>query len=166
MRKAITIFEAFTETIEGLTGNGIFLVSGKEGNPMTIGWGTIGRIWGKPIFTVLVRPSRYTHGLLENTEEFSVNVPTEKLKDKLEYCGEHSGRDVNKVTVCGFTLKRGINISVPYIEECPLHYERRVIHKNRVIPENLGDLITKEYYSDGDYHTIYFGEILGIYREV
>ncbi len=165
MRKEITSIEAFKETIQGLNGNGIFLVTGKEGNPMTIGWGTIGRVWGKPIFIVFVRPSRYSHGLLEKLDEFSVNVPTEKLSDKLEYCGEHSGRDTDKVKECGFTLKPGIKISVPYIAECPTHYECRVVHKNKVIPETLDNSIIERYYPSGDYHTVYFGEILGIYRE-
>ncbi len=165
MRKEITLTEVFKETISGLNGNGIFLVSGKEGNPMTIGWGSIGRIWGKPIFIVLVRPSRYSHLLLQELEEFSVNIPPEKLSEKLEYCGEHSGRDTNKIKECGFTLKPGIKINVPYIAECPIHYECQVIHKNEVIPENLKSSITERYYPSGDYHTIYFGEILGVYRE-
>ena len=36
--------------------------AGKEGNMnlMTISWGTIGELWGKPVFTVFVSTSRYT----------------------------------------------------------------------------------------------------------
>ncbi len=165
MRKEIDIYENFHETVKRLSNNGIFLLTGEEGNPMTIGWGTIGRVWGKPIFTVLVRPSRYSYGLLEKTGEFSVNIPGDELSDKLEYCGEHSGRDVDKVKRCKFTLKPGIKIKTPYIAECHVHYECRVVHKNKVIPDNMENSIIERYYPSDDYHTVYFGEILGVYRE-
>ena len=41
--------------------------AGKEGNMnlMTISWGTIGELWGKPVFTVFVSTSRYTHKFME-----------------------------------------------------------------------------------------------------
>jgi hypothetical protein len=52
------------ETIKTLNELGLLLVSidsnGKP-NVMTIGWGSIGIIWYKPIFIVL--PSRYTQGV-------------------------------------------------------------------------------------------------------
>ena len=50
-----------TEIVKAFAENRVLLVSqGKEGLPnvMAIGWGTVGIIWGKPIFVVLVRPSR------------------------------------------------------------------------------------------------------------
>ena len=58
---------------------GLFLtVKSKEKiNTMTIGWGSIGIIWGKPIFTVAVRNSRYTHSLIENSNNFTVSIPLE-----------------------------------------------------------------------------------------
>ena len=55
------------ETLSRLRDPGLLLAAaGADGKPsaMTIGWGTIGVIWSKPIFTVLVRPSRYTFKLL------------------------------------------------------------------------------------------------------
>ena len=51
--------EVFAETMERMCDDGLLLVSqGKDNKPniMTIGWGTIGSIWGKPTFIVLVRP--------------------------------------------------------------------------------------------------------------
>jgi len=66
------------ETNKMLGHGGLLLAStDAKGNPnaMTIGWGTIGIIWAKPIFVVLVRPSRYTYDLIEITNDFTVNVP-------------------------------------------------------------------------------------------
>lgn len=45
------------EVIKQLGKEGAFLTSKYNGkvNTMTIGWGSIGVIWRKPVFTVLVR---------------------------------------------------------------------------------------------------------------
>ena len=63
------------ETLSLLAKPGLLLVAaGADGAPnaMTIGWGTIGVIWRKPIFTVLVRHSRYTYKLLEESDSFTI----------------------------------------------------------------------------------------------
>ena len=47
----------FTETIQRMREDGLLLVtSGADGKPnvMTIGWGTLGAIWGRSVFLVLV----------------------------------------------------------------------------------------------------------------
>lgn len=165
MREKIGNFDALTETLEKLKNGGLLLASGKKGNPMTIGWGTAGIIWGRPVFLVLVRPSRYSFGLMETRDEFSVNVPADDLKKQVAYCGSASGRDVDKVRECGFTMREGKLIGVPYIEECPVHYECRLIHKNSVINADLDEEIAAKSYASGDLHRIYYGEILGVYRE-
>ena len=56
------------ETVKAFNEGRVLLAScGKEGVPnvMAIGWGTLGIIWRRPIFMVLVRPSRYTYKLIE-----------------------------------------------------------------------------------------------------
>ena len=92
-------FDYLNETLDVLGKPGLLLVStdadGKP-NAMTIGWGTVGIIWGKPIFVVLVRPSRYTYGLMEQTEDFTVNVPSAELREAVAFCGSKSGRDYDK----------------------------------------------------------------------
>ena len=72
----------FAQTIQRMREDGLLLVtSGADGKPnvMTIGWGTIGAIWGRPVFLVLVRPSRHTYSRLEEVGEFTVNVPPREL---------------------------------------------------------------------------------------
>ena len=49
----IGVYDAFKETMDQMAKHGILLVSGSRGNPMTIGWGTVGRVWGRPVFVVL-----------------------------------------------------------------------------------------------------------------
>ena len=157
------------ETNKMLGHGGLLLAStDAKGNPnaMTIGWGTIGIIWAKPIFVVLVRPSRYTYDLIEITNDFTVNVPTPKLADKVSYFGTVSGRNQNKFKAKGFTLSPGKKVKSPIIEECVINYECRVVHKNDVIPDRLADEIRYSAYRQGDFHRIYFGEILTVYADI
>ena len=157
------------ETNKMLGHGGLLLASvDAKGNPnaMTIGWGTIGIIWAKPIFIVLVRPSRYTYDLIEITNDFTVNVPTPKLADKVSYFGTVSGRNQNKFKAKGLTVSPGKKVKSPIIDECVINYECRVVHKNDVIPDRLADEIRYSAYRQGDFHRIYFGEILVVYADI
>ena len=154
------------ETLDKLRNPGLLLVSvdadGKP-NAMTIGWGTIGIIWGKPIFVVLVRPSRYTHGLIEQTEDFTVNVPSADMADVVAFCGSASGRDHDKFAEKGLVAVPGRKVKSPIIDQCVIHYECKVVHKNDVLKDNLAGEIISSAYPRGDFHTIYYGEILSVY---
>jgi flavin reductase (DIM6/NTAB) family NADH-FMN oxidoreductase RutF len=161
----IGIFGHIRETLARLNDPGALLVAGKpQPNVMTIGWGTLGIIWGMPIFIVYVRPSRFTHHLLEEHAEFSVNIPAADMAEEVAICGTKSGRDTDKFVECNFTLQPGIKIEVPHIAQCPIHYECRIVHKNAVQPDALKRGIRADYYASGDWHDVYYGEILGVYR--
>lgn len=159
-------FDYLNETLDVLGKPGLLLVStdadGKP-NAMTIGWGTVGIIWGKPIFVVLVRPSRYTHGLMEQTEDFTVNVPSAELREAVAFCGSKSGRDYDKFAEKGLTAVPGKKVKSPIIDECVIHYECKVVHKNDVLKDELASAIVSSAYPAGDFHTIYYGEILSVY---
>ncbi len=165
MRQPIGTYDALGETLAAIENGGLLLVSGKQGNPMTIGWATAGRIWGRPVLTVLVRPSRFSFPLMEDLSEFTVNVPAGDQGKVLAICGSKSGRDLDKLEACGLTTGTSETVSVPYLQECPVHYECRVIHKSNVVNADLEPGITAEYYAAGDFHRVYYGEILGVYRE-
>ena len=158
--------EYLKETLDKLGNPGLLLVSvdadGKP-NTMTIGWGTVGIIWGKPIFIVLVRPSRYTHGLMELTDDFTVNVPSAELRKAVAFCGSASGRDHDKFAEMKMTAVPGKKVKSPIIDECVIHYECKVVHKNNVLKEKLASEIISSAYPEGDFHTIYYGEILSVY---
>ncbi len=93
-------------TMQNLDSPGCLLVSGKikKANVMTIGWGLIGRLWGKTVFMVAVRPSRYTHKLIEETGDFTVNVPKKGMDKIVKYCGSITGKNHNKFKEKGLTL--------------------------------------------------------------
>jgi flavin reductase (DIM6/NTAB) family NADH-FMN oxidoreductase RutF len=144
---------------------GILLVSlDKTGkiNPMTIGWGVYGWIWARPIFTVLVRPSRYTYGCIEATGDFTVNVQPGDRQDIVDFCGTTSGRDRDKVTELKLTPFPSRQITAPGISECPIVFECRIVHRNDVLPPELIDDVKGQFYPTGDFHRVYFGQIMNV----
>jgi len=158
-------FDNVNKLFDSLKKGGAFLVAGRDevANPMTIGWATVGIIWGKPVLTVLVRPSRHTFSLISKHDEFVVCVPEPGMSKELSICGTRSGRDIDKFAECGFTKENGLKVSVPHIAQCPMHYECRIVHRNNVSRETLINGLDSQYYPDGDFHTVFYGEMLGTY---
>ena len=76
MKKEINLWDYAGKVVEGVQ-KGALLTTCADGevNTMTIGWGHIGIEWGRPIFVAYVRGSRYTHQLLSENPEFTVNCP-------------------------------------------------------------------------------------------
>ena len=170
MKKEINAFD-YAGHIAKAMPKGILLTTkhGDKVNTMTIGWGTIGIEWGKPIFIAFVRESRYTKQMLEQNGEFTVNIPYgEADRSVLGFCGTKSGRDVDKIRELGLTLEEPNVISVPGIKELPLTLECKVLYKQKqdlaAIP---ADILAKYYPADAsgyqDYHYAYYGEILDAY---
>ena len=163
----VSTFKFLNETVERLDHPGLLLVSGtlKRANVMTIGWGLPGILWGKPFFLVAVRPSRYTHQFIEEIGDFTVNVPRRGMEEIVNYCGSVSGRDHNKFEEKGLTLLPSKHLKSPIIKECVIHYECKVAYKTQVIKEDLPASIISACYPSGDYHTLYFGEILAVHAD-
>ena len=139
-------------------------------NTMTIGWGTLGIEWGRPIFTLYVRESRYTKQMLEANGEFTINVPLDTCDKKiLSYCGTKSSRNTDKIADLNLTLEQPTTISVPGIKELPLTLECKVLYKQDQGPDTMDPEVHKRsyppFFPDGrsDYHTVYYGQILDTY---
>ncbi|WP_035290842.1 flavin reductase [Clostridium sp. KNHs214] len=164
------------ETLKKLQHKGAFLtVTDREGktNTMTIGWGNIGYEWGRPVFIVLVRESRYTHKLLENAEDFTVSIPMDdNMKEAMGFCGSKSGRDYDKFKECNLNVEKSKKVKSPSIEKCGMIYECKIVYKHsmdiNLLDEDIRSKWYKEednkWYAQGDAHTIYYGEILECYN--
>lgn len=151
-------------------GKGILLTTKAKGmvNTMTIGWGTVGIEWGRPMFVAYVRESRYTRQLLDENPEFTVNCPVGQIDGKiLGLCGTKSGRQMDKIKELGLHTEEPVNISVPGIKELPLTLECRVVYRNPQPTQQLPQEILDHYYpeKDGirDFHYAYYGEIVSAY---
>ncbi len=135
-----------------------------EVNTMTIGWGFIGYIWQRPALIVAVRPTRYTYNLLEKEREFTVSVPAAKeFRKSLALAGSRSGRDVDKFSEFELMAQPGKTVSSPIISGCHLHYECRVLYRQPLNADELPSELIEKFYPQGDFHVLYFGEILSSY---
>lgn len=146
---------------------GAFLTvkAGENINTMTIGWGSIGFMWQRPVLMVMVRHSRYTYQLMENAGDFSVCLPAQgELKQDLAIAGTKSGRDIDKFSECKLTAKNGRTISSPIIGECGLVYECRLLFKQAMDADNLNPEIREKFYADNDLHVLYYAEITACYE--
>jgi len=160
------VAEAWRPVMELLRDPGLLLVSSDaDGNPnvMTIGWAQLGIVWGKPIMSVFVRPSRFTYDRVDTTGDFTVNVPPAGMADVVQYCGTVSGRDEDKFVTRDLTVVPAKQVASSVIEECVLHYECSVVHKNDLDPSTLAPGIARSAYPDGDFHRVFFGEVVAVY---
>jgi flavin reductase (DIM6/NTAB) family NADH-FMN oxidoreductase RutF len=159
----IAYTDHYAAVMKALTTKGLLLgaydAAGKP-NLMTIGWGAIGHFWGKPVWVTFVRPSRYTYKCIEATGGFTVNVPMPAQDEACRVCGVESGREADKFALCGLTAEQAETVRAPAVVECPLVYECKVVHSNDVISDRLSKEIIDGAYPGGNFHRIYYGEIV------
>lgn len=163
--KNLSYIESIEFATDALSKGRAFLTSGKDApNTMTIGWGSIGYMWNRPVFIAVVRPQRHTHGIMLKESEFTVSIPTKNdLSAALAFAGTASGRDGNKFEGHGITASPSQHVSCPIIKECGLHFEC----KTRLIQDMTGDRMDESViarsYPARDFHTIFIGEIVSCY---
>jgi flavin reductase (DIM6/NTAB) family NADH-FMN oxidoreductase RutF len=163
-RNEVAFAYQLDRTLDRLAHGGLLLASTRTDGPsnvMTIGWATVGVIWGLPVMVVLVRPSRYTYGFIEESKVFTVNVPTSEMSKYVMLCGTRSGRDVDKLAQVETSIGRRVDCVT--VDACSMVYECQVVHWNDVQPHALLPSIDNKSYAQGDYHRLYYGQIVGTY---
>jgi len=137
-------------------------------NTMTIGWGSHGIFWNRPIFIVAVRTARYTNEILEKALEFTVTIPEDDaLKEALALCGRVSGRDQDKITAAGLVTLPSKAIQTPIIAGTARQYECTVVYRQAMTDEALlsQEIKQRSYMPEhGPGHIFYYGEVLQAYR--
>lgn len=97
-----------------------------EANILTIAW--TGTICSDPAMVYIsVRPERHSYDIIKETEEFVINLTTEKLLQATDYCGVRSGKQVDKWKEMSLTKGKATNLEyAPIIEESPVNIECKV----------------------------------------
>lgn len=112
-------------THERMYPNPVVLVSSSfrgSDNIITIAWtGTV--CSDPPMISVSIRPSRYSHELISSSKEFVINIPTSKQIDICNFCGQNSGKDIDKFEKLSLTKDKPIKINTPLIKECQVNIE-------------------------------------------
>jgi flavin reductase (DIM6/NTAB) family NADH-FMN oxidoreductase RutF len=96
-----------------------------KANFMTAAWGSV-VCSNPPMIAISLQPRRYTYKGIQENNTFSVNIPSEDLVSKVDYCGLVSGRKSNKVDICKFHVFYGQLETAPMIEQCPINHECKV----------------------------------------
>jgi len=128
-------------------------------NTMTASWGGLGVLWNKNVATVYIRPQRYTLEFVNNQDYFTLCFFDEKYKHILNYCGAHSGRDVDKIANTGLepieTEKGNI-----IFRQARLVFECRKLYTDQ-FNENymLDESLSAKIYPQKDFHHIFIAEI-------
>ena len=129
---------------------------------MTIGWGLFGTMWSVPAALVVVRPSRYTYEFMERFDNFTVTAFPKGFRRDLGYLGRISGRDEDKLAKTKLTAIASDLVSSPTFAEAELSVECKKIYFTDYDPEHFLAPYIHEQYDGGDYHRLYYGEILQI----
>lgn len=136
----------------------------KRYNMMTVGWGSFGVMWGKPMAMIVVRPQRFTRPLLEQYGNFTLAAFPESCRAALQFCGSKSGRDFpDKAAAAGLTACASQSVTAPGYEEAELIVECRINYHSRFEESAMLDAsVMGKWYPDNDLHEMYFGEILRV----
>jgi flavin reductase (DIM6/NTAB) family NADH-FMN oxidoreductase RutF len=139
----------------------MLITAGNAGNynTMTASWGTTGILWNRPIAICFIRPHRYTFQFAEQQDCYTLSFFDEEHRHILDYCGAHSGRDINKAKHTGLQpLETGLgNVT---FSQARLVLECRKLYADFIKAENfvIQDIIPK-FYPQTDFHKFYIGEI-------
>lgn len=133
-------------------------------NTMTASWGGLGVLWGKQTATCYIRPQRYTYEFMEAGEAFTLSFFGEEYRKALAFCGAKSGRDVDKIKECGFTVAAGAG-DAPYFEEADLVLVCKKAYWQDLDPSHFLDPEIEKHYPQKDYHRMYIGEIVEAYKK-
>ena len=134
---------------------------GDSVNAMTVSHGSIGQLWHRPVVSIYISSSRYTHELLMNNEYFTVNAFPEECDSALQYLGTHSGREGDKLSAAGLTLER-TGLGNPTFREANLVIECRKIYAEPFLRERLDSTALSMLSNGTGMHTMFVGEIVNI----
>ncbi len=131
-------------------------------NMMTVSWGAVGVIWGKPSATVYIRHSRYTKEFVDAGDTFVLTFLKDGHRDALNTLGSKSGRDMDKMQGSGLTpaaVDGGVTFEeAELVLVCRKRFVQDMPKENFVNQETLD-----KWYADQNYHTMYIGEIVAAY---
>ena len=131
-------------------------------NTMTISWGGLGTLWGRPTATVYVKQNRYTHDFMEKNQLFTVSFFPPEYKKALLCLGSRSGRDGDKVAAAGLTPV--------YLDGAVTFREASATLLCRKMYAHDFDLsavpayVAEDYYKTEPPHTVYMGEVVRLLR--
>ena len=94
-------------------------------NMLTVAWTGITNTV-PPKTYISVRPGRHSYGLIKESGEFVINLPSSAQARAVDYAGMFTGRKVDKFAKTGLSAEPATEVSAPMVKECPISIECRV----------------------------------------
>ncbi len=79
-----------------------------------------------PQIALALRRGRHSVDLIQDSGEFTINLPTPALLSAIHTIGTTSGRETDKVARTGLALARSSKVRSPLVAACPVNIECRV----------------------------------------
>ncbi len=98
----------------------------EKANIITVAWtGVVNS--DPPYVYISVRPSRFSHDIIEKSGEFVINLVPKRLSYAMDYAGCTTGAKTDKFEKLKLTKVPSDQIDAPYIAECPVNFECRIL---------------------------------------
>lgn len=150
--------------IKMLSEDWMLITAGREDdyNMMTASWGGLGHLYNKPIAFCFIYPTRHTYQLMEKGDTYTISFYTEAHREVLKYCGNHSGKDGDKVKAAGLSPVTTPSGSKSFSEAWMIIECKKLISQS-ITPEAIHDEKLKKEWNDKPLHKMYIGEIINVW---
>ena len=108
----------------------------RKSNIMTMSWHMM-IDFEPPIIGCVISNRNHSFGLIKNSKQCVINIPTAKLAKKVVQCGNVSGRKIDKFKKFGLTPMAAEIVKAPLVAECYLNLECKVIDSSQATKYNL-----------------------------
>ena len=134
-------------------------------NSLTLGWGTTGILWAKPVAIVYIRENRFSYRYFQKSPVYVLSwYPAKYTKAVYKIFGGKSGRDTDKEKLSGFTPVETPDGGVTYLQADKVVICRKIMRQP--VPK---EFVPKEWQprlnQDGFIHIQYTGEVLSIWKK-
>ena len=134
-------------------------------NSLTLGWGSTGILWGKPVAIVYIRENRFSYRYFEESPVYVLSrYPAQYMKALYKVFGGRSGRDTDKEKLSGFTPVETPDGGVTYLQAERVVICRKLMRQpvpKEFVPEKLHARLNQ----DGRIHIQYTGEVLSVWKK-
>lgn len=152
----------FSALSAAIKSTGVFVTCGRETpNIMVTHFGLSGELWGRQLFALPIRSSKFSYQIVSKTGSFALNVPKRDMRTEISLCDTVSGFKCNKFETLGLHPKRAKTIEAYILGECGLIVEYKVVAV--IPPENIEPRVDKLFVSSRP-HTLFLGEVSAAYR--
>jgi flavin reductase (DIM6/NTAB) family NADH-FMN oxidoreductase RutF len=114
-------------------------------NVLTIAWHTP-LSHNPPLVGISIDSRRYSHELIQKCGEFVLNIVPQEFQPAVELCGNHSGRDLEKIAAAGLSLQPAYHVHPPLIQGALAHLE--CVVENRIRTGDHTFFISRVLYAE------------------